>query len=129
MSDHRKALGALFAVAAVVVPPHPMCAQGGGNQEPLVSGVHAGITSAGAPLFTGRDAKEHRALGLAHSRDGVHWEREKSVFRGGEAWDDKVICDPTVLVERDRVRLWFGGGDTASPDENLHGQIGAGELK
>jgi hypothetical protein len=40
-----------------------------------------------------------------------------------------VVCDPAVVVEHDRVRLWFGGGDVASPDENLHGQIGAGELK
>ena len=28
------------------------------------------------------------------------------------------------MVEGDTVRLWFGGGDRARPDENLNGQIG-----
>jgi hypothetical protein len=27
------------------------------------------------------------------------------------------------------IRVWFGGGDVASPDQNLHGQIGVGILK
>jgi hypothetical protein len=27
------------------------------------------------------------------------------------------------------VGVWFGGGDVASPDENLHGQIGYGVLR
>jgi hypothetical protein len=26
------------------------------------------------------------------------------------------------------VRVWFGGGDVARPDQNIHGQIGAGVL-
>ncbi len=26
------------------------------------------------------------------------------------------------------VQVWFGGGDVASPDENLHGQIGFATL-
>ena len=34
-----------------------------------------------------------------------------------------------VLVEGDTIRVWFGGGDVASPDENLHGQIGYGTLR
>jgi hypothetical protein len=33
-----------------------------------------------------------------------------------------------VLVENDRVRVWFGGGDIARPDQNIHGQIGVGTL-
>jgi hypothetical protein len=39
-----------------------------------------------------------------------------------------VICDPTVIAAGDRVTVWFGGGDVASPDQNLHGQIGLGIL-
>jgi len=27
------------------------------------------------------------------------------------------------------VRVWFGGGDAASPDENLNGQIGLAILR
>jgi hypothetical protein len=29
----------------------------------------------------------------------------------------------------DGVRVWFGGGDVARPDQGLHGQIGVGMLR
>jgi Glycosyl hydrolases family 32 N-terminal domain len=80
-------------------------------------------------LFTGRDAAENRRLGLARSLDGVHWNKLPTVFQGSQDWDSKVICDPTVLVDGDIIRVWFGGGDMASPDENLHGQIGYATLQ
>jgi hypothetical protein len=32
-------------------------------------------------------------------------------------------------VRPDGIRVWFGGGDVASPDENLHGQIGVAMLQ
>ena len=80
-------------------------------------------------LYTGRDRIENRRLGLARSRDGVTWEKLPGFFAGSERWNNKVICDPSVLVEGDSIRVWFGGGDAASPDENLHGQIGYGTLR
>jgi predicted GH43/DUF377 family glycosyl hydrolase len=76
-------------------------------------------------LYTGRDAKENRSLQLMRSADGVHWTAVGNTIRGGEAWNAKVLCDPTVLGNR----FWFGGGDVASPDENLHGQIGTGVIE
>jgi predicted GH43/DUF377 family glycosyl hydrolase len=79
-------------------------------------------------LYTGRDHHEMRRLGLARSRDGVRWEKLSVVMSGEQAWDSKVICDPTVIANGDRVTVWFGGGDVASPDQNLHGQIGLGTL-
>ena len=79
-------------------------------------------------LYTGRDRGEMRRLLLARSANGIHWHKQQLTISGGEPWDSQVICDPTVIVEGDRVRVWFGGGDVASPDENLHGQIGYGEL-
>jgi predicted GH43/DUF377 family glycosyl hydrolase len=79
-------------------------------------------------LYTGRGQDEVRRLGLARSSDGVQWKKQPSIIAGAEAWDAKVICDPTVIAEPDRVRVWFGGGDIARPDENLHGQIGYAEL-
>ena len=33
-----------------------------------------------------------------------------------------------VVVDGEVVKVWFGGGDVASPDENLHGQIGFATL-
>ena len=79
-------------------------------------------------LYTGRDRNEMRRLGLARSRDGVRWEKLPVVMAGEQAWDSKVICDPTVIQNGDRVTVWFGGGDVASPDQNLHGQIGLATL-
>jgi predicted GH43/DUF377 family glycosyl hydrolase len=85
-------------------------------------------------LYTGRDVHESRRLGLARSTDGVHWQKLPAVFAGSEAWDSKVICDASVMPalhpETDsEVRVWFGGGDVARPDENINGQIGFGILR
>jgi hypothetical protein len=80
-------------------------------------------------LYTGRDAREYRRLGLARSTDGVHWRKLPLVIEGKEPWNSKVLCDPTVEPAGDSVRVWFGGGDAASPDENLNGQIGYGLLR
>lgn len=79
-------------------------------------------------LYTARDFQENRSLAMARSTDGVHWTKLPRTFAGAYAWDSKVLCDATVLVEAGEVRVWFGGGDVASPDENLNGQIGAGRL-
>jgi hypothetical protein len=81
-------------------------------------------------LYAGRDAQEHRRLGLARSRDGVSWERvsKTPVFSGGAAWNSQVVCDPTVEPGEGVVRVWYGGGDVARPDQGLHGQIGFFEL-
>jgi predicted GH43/DUF377 family glycosyl hydrolase len=80
-------------------------------------------------LFTGRDRGERRRLGLARSTDGVHWRKLPQVFAGAEPWDSAVVCDPSVLVNGDEIRVWFGGGDVARPDEGIHGQIGYGTLR
>jgi predicted GH43/DUF377 family glycosyl hydrolase len=80
-------------------------------------------------LYTGRDTAENRRLGLARSTDGVHWRKLPIVFAGSQPWDAKVVCDPTVEVAGGVIRVWFGGGDVASPDENLHGQIGLAILR
>ncbi len=76
-------------------------------------------------LYTGRDAHENRTLALMRSGDGVHWSEVGAALKGQEPWNAKVLCDATVLGDR----FWFGGGDVARPDENLHGQIGTGELQ
>lgn len=75
-------------------------------------------------LYTGRDRNEMRRIGMARSRNGVDWEKLPQVFAGDQAWNSKVVCDPTVLIENGSVRVWFGGGDVAAPDHGIHGQIG-----
>ena len=80
-------------------------------------------------LYTGLNPKNSRKLGLARSSDGIHWDKLPVSFSGTEPWDSAVICDPTVIVEGSTVRVWFGGGDIASRDANLHGQIGIATLR
>ena len=77
-------------------------------------------------LYTGRDRAENRRLGLARSQDGVKWQRlsDSPTLSGDQPWDSKVVCDPTVEVSGDLVHVWFGGGDSPQPAENLLGQIG-----
>jgi hypothetical protein len=79
-------------------------------------------------LYTVRDFAENRYLRLARSTDGVRWIKLAVHYKGTQPWNSKVICDPTVVVNGDRIQVWFGGGDVASPDENLHGQIGFATL-
>jgi hypothetical protein len=79
-------------------------------------------------LYTVRDFAESRYLRLARSTDGVRWTKLAVRYKGTQAWNSKVICDPTVVVYEGRILVWFGGGDVASPDENLHGQIGFATL-
>jgi hypothetical protein len=69
-----------------------------------------------------------RRLGLARSRNGVAWEKLTDVFTGDQPWNAQVICDPSILIEGDRVRVWFGGGDVPRPAQNINGQIGLATL-
>jgi len=80
-------------------------------------------------LYTAREAGEVRRMRLARSVDGVRWMKLAAEFGGTQAWDAKVMCDPSVVVLGDRVLVWFGGGDVARADENMHGQIGFGEMR
>jgi hypothetical protein len=82
-------------------------------------------------LYTGRDRGERRRIGLAKSADGVHWSREQNFkpIAGDQPWSKEVMCDPSVEVLSDQIRVWFGGGDVARPDQGIHGQIGLGFLK
>ena len=97
---------------------------GNGLGEPAVWRAHG----AWWMLYTGRASNEVRRLGLARSLDGVAWQRTPLVIEGASDWNSKVLCDPTVIAETDRVRVWFGGGNRPQPAENLAGQIGYGEL-
>ena len=82
-------------------------------------------------LYTGRDRNEMRRIGLAESRDGVRWNRSDRapVLSGSQPWDNRVVCDPAVEPAAQGVRVWFGGGDIARPDERINGQIGYGFLR
>ena len=82
-------------------------------------------------LYTARDRKEFRRLGLARSRDGVHWSRvtEQPVLAGALAWNSAVVCDPHVLSGASSVSVYFGGGTKPQPAENLDGQIGHATLR
>jgi predicted GH43/DUF377 family glycosyl hydrolase len=77
-------------------------------------------------LYTGRDLQEHRRVGWAQSSDGVDWEKIPSapLLDGFSDWNSRVVCDPAIWRDQERILVWFGGGNQPSPDENLNGQIG-----
>ncbi|MBI4907190.1 MAG: hypothetical protein HY820_26425 [Acidobacteria bacterium] len=81
-------------------------------------------------LYTGRDRGERRRMGFARSQDGVKWDKVNSpILAGNQDWNRMVVCDATVEVQPDHVRVWFGGGDAPRPAEGLNGQIGYGALR
>lgn len=82
-------------------------------------------------IYTGRNAAENRRLGVARSSDGVEWRRAAlaAPIAGDQPWNARVVCDPTLWAAPGALRLWFGGGDVPSPDENLNGQIGLAILE
>jgi predicted GH43/DUF377 family glycosyl hydrolase len=98
-----------------------------GLGEPAVWSSHGSYWM----LYTGRDRKEYRRIGLARSGDGVHWQRvpDAPLFQGDRAWNEKVVCDPSVQPAAGGIHVWFGGGDVARPDERLNGQIGLALLE
>ena len=81
-------------------------------------------------IYTGRNRAEIRRMGLARSADGVRWEKVSDpVIAGQSWWNNKVVCDASVLAKEDSpVRVWYGGGTVAHPAERINGQIGHGEL-
>lgn len=80
-------------------------------------------------LYTGRNRAEIRRMGLARSADGVHWQKVNDpVIAGSAYWNNKVVCDASVLPRGYTVRVWYGGGTVAHPAERINGQIGYGEL-
>ena len=78
-------------------------------------------------LYTGRDAQENRRLGMARSTDGVHWEKLSAVFEAASPGTAGYCAIPPSNCWM-AISAWFGGGDRASPDENLNGQIGVAVL-
>lgn len=80
-------------------------------------------------IYTGRDGSERRDIGYAISGDGVTWRKMSIKGLFGDThradWNSQVICDTTILSDKDgRFTVWYGGGDVASPDQGLDGQIG-----
>jgi predicted GH43/DUF377 family glycosyl hydrolase len=112
---------------------NPILELGGpGAFDEMGLGEPAVWTSGGSywMLYTGRARGEQRRIGLAKSTDGIHWERDPEFppITGDQPWNSHVMCDPSVEVKPDGIRVWFGGGNVARPDQNIHGQIGMGFL-
>jgi len=81
-------------------------------------------------LYTGRDRGENRRTGWAQSANGVDWEKKPApLVEGSQAWNQYVVCDPTVWAGGGRLLVWFGGGNRPSPDENLSGKIGLAAIE
>lgn len=129
---HRQMIGVARSrdgVAWTKLRGNPVLEPGGaGEFDERGVGEPAAWTASGWywMLYTGRDRQEQRRIGLVRSRDGVHWEKAGAgaLFAGQESWNGRVVCDPTVIERAGEVRVWYGGGDVARPDERIDGQIG-----
>lgn len=81
-------------------------------------------------LYTGRASDEIRDVGLALSLDGVNWKKLNvtGLFKDRKpgTWDDSVICDTTLMIDRNTglVNVWYGGGNKKEPAQNLNGNVG-----
>ncbi len=67
--------------------------------------------------------QEYSSIGLAFSKDGVHWKKYNAnpILKPGPrgSWDDKQVCDPTVLFEEKTklFQMWFSGESYKSQAE------------
>jgi len=69
--------------------------------------------------YTGQ-AREHSHIGLATSKDGIHWERASSepVLSAGEPWEKAAVMCPHVIWDESMqvYRMWYSGGEQYEPD-------------
>jgi predicted GH43/DUF377 family glycosyl hydrolase len=52
--------------------------------------------------------------GIAHSSDGIHWNRGQSDFPitlSGDGWDSRHLSYPAILALEDKVLLFYNGND------------------
>lgn len=80
------------------------------------------------------------SIGLAISKDGVHWENKGVVLKPAKAsaWDSLLVGRPSVLYEKGKFRMWYDGRadlPTGSPDKTApqsdksHRHVGYAESK
>jgi predicted GH43/DUF377 family glycosyl hydrolase len=52
--------------------------------------------------------------GVAHSADGIHWERhddQLGVALSDVGWDSRTICYPALIAHRDKLLMFYNGND------------------
>jgi len=66
-------------------------------------------------------------LYLASSKDGKNWVKNGLLFVHGQTpgrYDEKWSTSPSIIVEGDRVRMWYEGGDPNGRVRILYAEIG-----
>jgi len=78
-----------------------------------VTACHVMREGAGYLMFYIGFQDENRAqIGMARSKDGLHWERFDAnpiVRPGADAWDADAVYKPTVVRDGGRWLLWYNG--------------------
>jgi hypothetical protein len=52
--------------------------------------------------------------GIAHSQDGIHWERhddELGIALSGAGWDSRTICYPALMAHREKMLMFYNGNE------------------
>jgi len=57
------------------------------------------------------------AIGYATSSDGINWVKEPApVFSGVDAWEDKGVGAPTVILDGSTYKMWYTGLSGTAPN-------------
>lgn len=70
-------------------------------------------------------------LFLVTSQDGVNWEKKGIVFAKGltpGGWDIKWATSPWFIIEGDKLRMWYEGGDSNGRVRTLYAEIAISDL-
>ena len=70
-------------------------------------------------------------LFLVTSQDGVTWDKKGVVFTKGLTpgnWDIKWTTSPWFMVEGDKIRMWYEGGDINGRVRTLYAEISISNL-
>ncbi len=74
-------------------------------------------------LYTGRNAAEQRNIGVAVSLDGVTWKKlnyHGIVDLNKNTWNNQVICDTTLMKDKDGyIVVLYGGGNASIILDNV----------
>ncbi len=74
---------------------------------------------------------DYLSLFLLTSEDGVTWSKKGVVFTKGLTpgdWDIKWATSPWILVEGDKVRMWYEGGSINGVVRTLYAEINLSDL-
>ena len=117
--DHRR-IGYATSADGIVWVKHPGnpvldLGEGGTWDDYHVSDPMVLFDGAEYQMWYGGNDGSHRRIGYATGADGIVWKKhsDNPVLDLGDigTWEDKHVCDPTILFDGTKYQMWYLGGD------------------